>query len=288
MSKNKRSTVAFQGVAGAYSDLACREAFPENTTLPCPTFADTFAAVEEQKAKWAMIPIENSVAGRVADIHQMLPHSGLHFVAEHFQRIHHQLLGIQGTKIENIKKVYSHVHALSQCHKILREFGIEAVVHADTAGAAAEISAQNDRSVGAIASILAAKTYGLEILKSNIEDEDHNTTRFILLAKQPIDPGLNSGPVVTSFVFRVRNVPAALHKALGGFATNGINMTKLESYMVGGTFTATQFYAEVEAHPKSPSLENALEELAFFSREVRIMGVFSAHPFRSQLAKKAN
>ena len=286
LTSEQPKTIAFQGFAGAYSDLACREAFPEYSTLPCSTFADTFSAVEKKNATWAMIPIENSVAGRVADIHQMLPGSGLHFVAEHFQRIHHQLLGIKNAKIEDIKTVYSHVHAISQCHKVIRELGLKAIVHADTAGAAAEISTKGDKSAGAIASLLAANTYGLEILRSNIEDEAHNTTRFILLAREPLDPGINSGPVVTSFVFRVRNVPAALHKALGGFATNGINMTKLESYMVGGTFTATQFFAEVEAHPNSPGLKNALEELTFFSREVRIMGVFPAHPFRKILSEK--
>lgn len=272
--------VAFQGAYGAYSDLACREMFPGEKTMPCATFLDTFKAVEDDLAEYALIPIENSLAGRVADIHQMLPESGLHFVAEHFQRVRHQLLGLKGAQLEDLTTVHSHVHALSQCQKVIQKYGLKAIIHADTAGAAAEIAKQNDQSIGVIASSLAAEIYGMDILKEDVEDEDHNTTRFILLSQNPSYPDLSEKPVITSFVFRVRNVPAALHKALGAFASNGINMTKLESYMVNGSFTATQFFAEVEAHPKSEALTNAFEELEFFSREVRIMGVFHAHPFR--------
>ncbi len=280
MNKDVSQIVAFQGLPGAYSDLACREMFPNWQTLPCSTFAETFKVVEDGMAEHAMIPIENSVAGRVADIHQMLPKSGLYFVAEHFQRVRHQLLGINGSSLKDIRTVHSHVHALSQCNKIINNLGLKAVVHADTAGAAAEAVQRKDKSVGVIASSLAAQIYSMAILKSNVEDEDHNTTRFIVLARDRIDPDISSGPVVTSFVFRVRNVPAALHKALGCFATNGINMTKLESYMLGGNFTATQFFAEVEAHPERPDLKKALEELTLFSKEVRIMGVFPAHTYR--------
>ena len=257
-------------------------------TLPCRTFADAFAAVEGGQAARAMIPIENSVAGRVADIHQMLPDSGLHFIAEHFQRVRHQLLGVSGATLADLKTVHSHVHALSQCRKVIDRLGLRAVVHADTAGAAAEVAEKQDKSIAAIASSLAAETYGLDILEADVEDEAHNTTRFIVLAREPQDPGRDAGTVVTSFVFRVRNVPAALYKALGGFATNGVNMTKLESYMVGGAFTATQFFAEVEAHPSDQALRNALEELKFFSREVRIMGVYPTHPFRLEVTRNVD
>jgi prephenate dehydratase len=282
MAATSDNLIAFQGLPGAYSDLACRTVFPDLETLPCAAFEDVFAAVHDGKARLAMIPIENSVAGRVADIHHLLPGSGLHIIGEHFQRVNHQLLVLPGTKIEDLKTVHSHVHALSQCRKILREQGLKAVVHADTAGAAMELSETRDPTMGAIASTLAAETYGLEILRDNIEDEEHNTTRFLIMATEPIDPDPNQGLVVTSFVFRVRNVPAALYKALGGFATNGVNMTKLESYMVQGQFVATQFYADIEGHPDQTSVRLALEELGFFSREVTILGVYPAAPKRVQ------
>jgi prephenate dehydratase len=248
--------------------------------LPCRTFEDAFQAVHDGDAVLAMIPIENTVAGRVADIHQILPNSGLHIIGEHFQRVQHQLLGRKGVALEQLETVYSHVHALSQCRKIIRELELEAVVHADTAGAAMDLAESGKDSMGAIASALAAEIYGLDILKANIEDEDHNTTRFVIMSKKPIDPDPTEGTVVTSFVFRVRNVPAALYKALGGFATNGVNMTKLESYMVRGQFTATQFYIDIEGHPDDESVRLALEELSFFSREVTILGVYPGAPFR--------
>jgi len=283
MAPKTDNLIAFQGLPGAYSDLACRNAFPDMETLPCAAFEDVFAAVHDGKARLAMIPIENSVAGRVADIHHLLPGSGLHIIGEHFQRVNHQLLVLKGTKIEDLKTVHSHVHALSQCRKIMREYGLKPVVHADTAGAAKELSEVRNPTMGAIASTLAAETYDLEILRDNIEDEEHNTTRFLFMAVDPIDPNPGDGLVVTSFVFRVRNVPAALYKALGGFATNGINMTKLESYMVQGQFVATQFYADIEGHPDQTSVRLALEELGFFSREVTILGVYPASPFRVQM-----
>jgi prephenate dehydratase len=272
-------TIAFQGAPGAYSDLACRRVFPEMVTLPCSQFEDAFAAVRECRARLAMIPIENSVAGRVADIHHLMPDSGLHIIGEHFDRVNHHLLAVPGATIETLRTVRSHVHALSQCRRLIRSLGLKPVVAADTAGAAAEIAAHNDPSVAAIASELAGQIYGLVSLKENIEDAEHNTTRFLIMSREPERPARGT-PTVTTFLFNVRNVPAALYKALGGFATNGVNMTKLESYMVGGEFTATQFYADVEAHPEDRTLALALEELAFFSREVRILGVYPAHKLR--------
>lgn len=283
MAASTNNLIAFQGLPGAYSDLACRTTFPDMKTLPCPAFEDVFAAVHEGQAQLAMIPVENSVAGRVADIHHLLPGSGLHIIGEHFQRVNHQLLALKGTRIDDLKTVHSHVHALSQCRKIIREQGLKAVVHADTAGAAKELSEERNPTMGAIASTLAAEIYDLEILRDNIEDEEHNTTRFLIMATDPIDPNPDDGLIVTSFVFRVRNVPAALYKALGGFATNGVNMTKLESYMVRGQFVATQFYADIEGHPDDTSVRLALEELGFFSREVTILGVYPASPFRVQM-----
>ncbi len=273
-------TIAFQGLPGAYSHLACRSAYPDMTPLPCSAFEDAFEAVRDGRAALAMIPIENSVAGRVADIHHLMPDSGLHIVAEHFERVNHHLLALPGTEMKDVKFVRSHVHALSQCRKFLGRNGLKAVVRADTAGSAEEVSELGDRSVAAIASELAGEIYGLKSLASNIEDAEHNTTRFVVLSKAPKVPSPNNGLTVTTFVFNVRNVPAALYKALGGFATNGINMTKLESYQLGGTFAATQFYADVEGHPEERNLRLALEELEFFSTEVRILGVYPAHARR--------
>lgn len=274
--------IAFQGLPGAYSDMACRAVFPRYETLPCPSFEDTFAAVREEIAEEAMIPIDNSSAGRVADIHHLLPNSGLHIIGEHFQKVEHQLLAPAGVKLQDIKVVRSHVHALSQCRKIIQQHNWKPIVHADTAGAAAELAEQRRPGEAAIASKLAGEIYGLESLASNIEDEAHNTTRFLIMARDPIHPEPESGPVITSFVFRVRSVPAALYKALGGFATNGVNITKLESYILDGSFTVAQFYADIEGHPDSRSVRLALEELSFFSREVKILGVYPASSFRQQ------
>ena len=289
MSENQSEaaqTIAFQGAPGAYSDMACREVYPDMRTLPCCTFTDAFGTVADGGARFAMIPIENSVAGRVADIHQLLPESSLHIVAEHYQPVHHNLLACKGAQADELTTVRSHVHALSQCRDVIQRLGLNAVVHADTAGAAAEIARLGDPAVAAIASGLAAEIYGLDVIEADVEDATHNTTRFVVLAESAIDPDPAEGPVVTSFVFHVRNVPAALYKALGGFATNGVNMTKLESYMVGGAFTATQFFAEVEAHPSELHLQRALEELSFFTSKVHIMGVYPAHPFRAESAAR--
>ncbi len=273
-------TIAFQGSFGAYSDLACRTVFPDLVTLPCPSFEDTFAAVRDGLACLAMIPIENSVAGRVADIHHLLPTGGLHIVGEHFQRVNHHLLGLPGAKVGDLCRVRSHVQALDQCRGTLRRLGLAPVAHADTAGAAAEIAARGDPSEGAIASALAAEIYGLASLVAGIEDARHNTTRFLIMARDARPPDPSRTRTITSFIFRVRSVPAALFKALGGFATNGVNMTKLESYLIDGRFTAAQFYADIEGHPEDRPVRLALEELDFFAREVRILGVYPAHPFR--------
>jgi prephenate dehydratase len=274
--------IAFQGHYGAYSDMACRVKFPELTTMPCASFEDVFAAVREGKAGRAMIPIENSVAGRVADIHRLLPESGLHIVGEHFQRVNHKLLAPKGATIPGLKRVLSHEQALSQCRRFLREHGLNPHVYADTAGAAQFVGEQGDPTQAAIASRLAGEIYGLDILADDIEDAEHNTTRFVIMTNEPIDPPSDDGPVITSFVFQVRNVPAALYKAMGGFATNGVNMTKLESYMIGGDFHATQFYADIEGHPDHTPVRLALEELSFFSRKVMILGVYPADPARYQ------
>jgi prephenate dehydratase len=283
---NPELTIAFQGAPGAYSDLACRRVFPAMTTLPCAAFEDAFAAVREERAVLAMMPIENSVAGRVADIHHLMPDSGLFIIGEHYERVNHHLLALPGTTLDKIRTVRSHVHALSQCRNFIREKGLRPVVRADTAGSAAEIKELGDPTIAAIASELAGEIYGLVSLEQNIEDAEHNTTRFLAMSREAEWPPLGA-PAVTTFVFNVRNVPAALYKALGGFATNGVNMTKLESYMVGGRFAATQFYADVEAHPESRPLMLALEELAFFSHEVKILGVYPAHPLRIAVREEA-
>src|SRR6266581_3257844 len=255
---NPSRTIAFQGAPGAYS---------------------AFAAVREGRAALAMLPIENSVAGRVADIHHLMPDSGLFIIGEHFERVNHHLLALPGATLEQIRTVRSHVHALGQCRNFIRNNRLQPVVRADTAGSAAEIKELGDKTIAAIASELAGEIYGLVSLKENIEDAEHNTTRFLVMSREP-QRAPRGGPTVTTFVFNVKNVPAALYKALGGFATNGVNMTKLESYMVGGNFTATQFYADVEAHLDDRPLALALEELEFFSTEVKILGVYPAHALR--------
>ncbi len=277
---NPDNVIAFQGVLGAYSHLACVARFPKMTPLPCAQFEDAFSAVRNGWAKFAMIPVDNSVAGRVADIHHILPHSGLHIIGEHFERVNHHLLAVPGASMKTLTRVESHVHALGQCRKFIRKHKLNAVVAADTAGSAMDVAARGDKTVGAIASKLAAEIYGLKSLASNIEDADHNTTRFLIMSRQPAHTNRKKGPFVTSFVFRVRSVPAALYKALGGFATNGVNMTKLESYMIGGHFAAAQFYADVDGHPDDPSLKLAFEDLRFYSKEVAVLGTYPAHPFR--------
>lgn len=272
--------IAFQGAQGAYSDLACRGAYPDMDTLPCHTFEDTFASVHEGHARLAMIPIDNSVAGRVADIHHLLPASGLHIIGEHFQRVDHHLLALPGTNINELTHVHSHVHALPQCRKVIRELGLEPVVYADTAAGAKMIAEQGEKTHAAIASELAGEIYGLESLRANIEDAEHNTTRFLIMTEEADFPRYDGSKWVTSFVFKVKNLPAALYKAMGGFATNSVNMTKLESYMVDGNFYAAQFYAEIEGHIDDKSVQFAMDELKFFTSMVKVLGVFPANPFR--------
>jgi prephenate dehydratase len=274
--------IAFQGEPGANSDTACRDMYPAMEPLPCPTFEDAFNAVEGGKADLAMIPIENTIAGRVADIHHLLPESRLHIVGEYFLPIRFQLMGVRGARIENIKAVYSHIHALGQCRKIIRRHRWKPVVAGDTAGAARIVAEEGVATNAALAPVLAAELYGLDILAENVEDTDNNVTRFVVLSKTKswAERKAPDQKMMTTFVFRVRNVPAALYKAMGGFATNGVNMTKLESYQLGGKFFSTQFYADIEGHPDDGNVALALEELGFFSREVRILGVYAANPFR--------
>jgi len=272
--------IAFQGVHGAYSDLACRNAYPAMTTLPSESFESAIDAVREGRADLAMLPCENSLAGRVPDIHHLLPESGLFVIGESFQRVEHCLLGVKGATVEGLKRAHSHTVALGQVRRILRSLGLTPVVEADTAGAAELVARWNNPEDAAIASSLAAEIYGLNILRANVEDAAHNTTRFYVMAKRPVAPSPDRADLMTTFVFRVRNVPAALYKALGGFATNGVNMTKLESYMMGGEFAATQFLCDVDGHPEQPGLRRALEELSFFSSEVRVLGVYPLAPFR--------
>src|ERR1700752_1387514 len=283
----KKLKIAFQGEPGANSHIAIVEAYPGAEPLPCATFEDALSAISGGEADLGMIPIENSVAGRVADIHHLLPASGLYIVGEFFLPIRHQLMAPKGAKLSDIRTVESHVHALGQCRRIIRKLGIKPIVAADTAGSARDVSERKDKSVAAIASRLAAEIYGLDILAEDVEDEAHNTTRFVMLAREANWAKQGSGPLVTTLGFRLRNIPARLSKALGGFATNGVNMTKLESYMVDGNFFATQFYADVDGHPDDRGLAFALEELKFFSREFRILGVYPGHPFRGTFSEKA-
>jgi len=284
---NTPKKVAFQGEPGANSHLAIHEVYPGCEAMPCATFEDAFAAISSGEADLGMIPIENSVAGRVADIHHLMPESGLHIIAEHFMPVRHQLMAVKGAALNDIKTVESHVHALGQCRKVIRKLGIKPIVAADTAGSAHEIADADDKTRAAIATRLAAEIYGLTILAEDIEDESHNTTRFIVLAREAMWAKNGAGPTVTTFLFRVRNVPAALYKTLGGFATNGVNMTKLESYMVEGNFFATQFYADVEGHPEDRNLVLAFEELSFFCKDMKILGVYPAHPFRATFEEQA-
>ncbi len=281
----KRRTIVFQGEPGANSHIACKEAYPDHEPVPCPTFEDAFTAVANGEADLGMIPIENSVAGRVSDIHHLMPTAGLHIVAEHFLPIRNQLLALKGATLKGLKTVESHIMALGQCRNYIRKLGIKSIVAADTAGAAKEVAERGDKTRAAIASKLAAQIYGLHILAENIEDESHSTTRFIVLSREDKRARRGDGQVLTTFVFQVRNIPAALYKALGGFATNRVNMTKLESYMIEGNFFATQFYADVDGHPDDPNLKLALEELKFFSKELIILGVYPAHEFRKSMGK---
>ena len=279
----KTNRISFQGEPGANSDSACRDMYPGMEPLPCPTFEEAFNAVETGKADLAMIPIENTIAGRVADIHHLLPESKLHIVGEYFMPIHFHLMVLPGVKRDEIKTVHSHIHALGQCRKYIRKNGWKPVIAGDTAGAAKLVSEEKQRSMAALSPALAAKLYGLDVIEENVEDIESNTTRFVVLtrSKQWVERPTPDARMMTTFIFRVRNVPAALYKAMGGFATNGVNMTKLESYQLGA-FTATQFYADIEGHPDDPGVKNALEELRFFTREVRIVGVYPRADSREQ------
>lgn len=280
MAVNGKQIIAFQGVKGAYSDLAAREVFPDAQTLPCETFAKAFKALQNAQADLAMIPVDNSLAGRVADVHRLMPKSGLHIIGETFQPIRHALMGVKGAKISDLTDVHSHIHALPQCEKIIANLKLTPHVCADTAGAAKDIAALNDKTQAAIGSVLAAEIYGLDILQKDVQDEDHNTTRFLILSREghvaPFDKKKN---YITSFIFEVRNIPAALYKAMGGFATNNINMIKLESY-IDEKFQTARFYADVEGHPEDRPLQLAMEELGFFTKEVILLGAYEAHPFR--------
>ena len=274
--------VAFQGEPGAYANLAARDAVPHAGAIPKPTFEDAIEAARSGDCDLCIIPVENSLIGRIADIHHLLPDSGLHIVGEHFLPIRHQLLGLKDAVLDDIKSVYSQAPALAQCRAILRQRKLIAHNWYDTAGSAKHVAELGDKSVAAIASVLAAEFYGLKVLKADVEDEHHNATRFLIMARDA-ERAPNSGKVVTSLVFQVKNVPAALYKAMGGFATNGVNMTKLESYQMGGSFNATRFYADIQGHPEQPHVKRALEELAFHAADHQIMGVYPAHPFREDM-----
>jgi len=274
--------IAFQGAKGAYSDMAARALYPAAETYPCTSFADAFDAVKNGAADYAVIPIDNTLAGRVADVHHLLPTSGLHIIGEHFLPIHHCLLAIKGATINGLQDVHSHIHAIPQCRNFIRDYALNPIVHADTAGAAAEIATRQDPTQSAIASHLAADIYDLQILAENIEDDASNKTRFIILSRQAITPEPESdsqNQLMTAFHFEVRNIPAALYKAMGGFATNGVNMLKLESY-VDQAFNAARFYCEVDGHPQDMPLRLALEELNFFAKEIHILGTFTKSPLR--------
>lgn len=277
-----RPRIAYQGVPGAYSHQACIEAFADHSPMPCNTFEGAIAAVREGRAALAMLPVENSTYGRVADIHHLLPDSGLHIVAEHFLRVRIALLAPPGASLAGVRAAMSHPVLLGQCRAFLRTHGIAPRVGADTAGSAQIVAEAGDPALAALASDLAGEIYGLDALARDVEDQAHNTTRFLVMADAPRPAPATD--VMTTFVFRVRNIPAALYKALGGFATNGVNMTKLESYMLGGSFTATQFYADIDGHPDDPAVARALEELRYFTTRVQILGVYAAHPFRRQAA----
>ncbi|MEM7176522.1 MAG: prephenate dehydratase [Pseudomonadota bacterium] len=280
MSQTETMKIAFQGEAGAFSHQACREVYPDMEPLPCPTFEAALEAVRMREAELAMMPIENSLYGRVADLHRLLPDSGLYAIGEHFVPIRLQLLGLPGAKLDQITEAQTHMVALGQCRKFLGQHDIAGITGADTAGSAREVRDAGIKTRAAISSSLAGEIYNLDVLASDIEDMDHNTTRFLVLSRRRIEADPTEGRAVTSFLFEVRNVPAALYKALGGFATNGVNMNKLESFMLGGSFTATRFYAEIEGHPDDPAIARALDELQFYCKSFKIMGVFPMHPRR--------
>ena len=268
--------IAFQGEKGAFSHAASHALFPHDEAVPCLTFEDTITAVQNEDADYGVVPVENSLYGRITDIHHLLPESGLYIVGEHFLRIEMNLLGLKGTRLDEIKSVQSLSVALGQCRKFIQQHKFRTINAIDTAGSAKEVAERGDKTIGAIASRLAGELYGLDVIAENIEDAAHNTTRFLVLSKHREEAPRDGRPTKITFVFRVRNVPAALYKALGGFATNGVNMTKLESYMLDGSFTATQFYADIDGHPDDHNVRLALEELGFFTDYLRILGVYPA------------
>ncbi len=274
-----KKRISFQGELGAYSHQACVEMFPDYDPVPCATFEAAIDAVAAGRADFTMLPVENSTYGRVADVHTLLPESGLYIIGEHFVRVHANLLGLKGASVADIERAVSHVVLLGQVRGFLKQNNIEKVISGDTAGSAREVSEANDPKLGAFASELAGEIYGLEVLARHIEDNAHNTTRF--LACSPTPQTTEAKNVITSFIFRVRNIPAALYKAMGGFATNGVNMLKLESYMVEGSFTATQFYADIEGHPDDPAVARALEELGYFTDDLRVLGTYEQSAFRA-------
>lgn len=275
------TTIAYQGVPGANSHIACQQAFPDMTPLACATFEDAFAAVEsEGRAALAMIPIENTLGGRVADIHHLLPESSLYIIREHYLEVQYQLLATKDATLEGLVEVRSHAQALAQCREQLAQLGVRTAARADTAGSALEIAELGDPTIGALAPSLAGEIYDLQVLRSRFEDRIGNTTRFVVLARSRRDPDPKDGPCMTSFIFQVRSVPAALYKAMGGFATNGVNITKLESYISGDRFSVARFYAEIEGHPADPAVAQAFEELDYFSKNVRVLGVFPAADYR--------
>jgi prephenate dehydratase len=278
--------IAFQGVLGSNSDIACGEVYPEYEAVPCASFEDVFDEVESARADLAMIPIENSIAGRVADIHHLMRNVRLNIIGEHFLRVRHCLLGISDASLETVRIVESHEQALGQCHKFIRKHNLTARATSDTAGAALEISKAGDKSRAAIAPPKAAELYQLKVIAADIQDVMFNTTRFIILSREPIWAKRDAGQAITSFVFEVRNIAGSLYKALGAFATSRINMTKLESYMIDDSFSATEFYADIEGHPEDPEVAQAIEELAFFSKEMKILGVYTANEFRKSVATK--
>lgn len=283
--------IAFQGEPGAYGHQACRQARPQMEALPCPTFEDTIEACRSGAADLAMLPVENSTYGRVADIHHLLPESGLHILDETFVRVHISLLGVPGATLAGVREAMSHTVLLGQCRQFLRRHGIRTLTGPDTAGSAMLVARRGDPAVAALASPLAGEIYGLHELAAGIEDRANNTTRFLVMGREA-DLGRRRNAeggtqMLTSFVFRVRNIPAALYKAMGGFATNGVNMTKIESYMVDGVFAATQFYADIEGHPDDPPVARALEELAYFTSHLAILGVYPADPLRAAQAAQA-
>ncbi len=283
-----KNIISFQGELGSYSHQACSEIFPQYEVKPCSTFETAIDSVKKKSAELAMLPVENSTYGRVADIHSLLPDSGLNIVKEHFLRVRINLLGLPGSKLTDIKKAVSHTVLLGQCQDFLTKNEIKSIAGPDTAGSARSVSELKDTCTAALASSLAAEIYGLETIAEHIEDMKNNTTRFLIMSqKKQLESAIfDKSKAMTTLVFQVRNIPAALYKALGGFATNGINMLKLESYMIGGSFTATQFYLDIEGHPETDAVSRALDELRYFTSKYNVLGVYEKHPFRSNINPK--